>query len=97
MKRLAYIVSILVICSLMVVYMLSLLVRNGEVQTAAIRWLAAEASQALHADIDVRQVEYRFFNTLHIDDIYLSDQQGGLKSTQRIRPKQTKLQTDYSL
>ena len=76
MKRLAYIVSILVICSLMVVYMLSLLVRNGEVQTAAVRWLAAEASQALHADIDVRQVEYRFFNTLHIDDIYLSDQQG---------------------
>lgn len=60
----------------MVVYMLSLLARNGEVQTAAVRWLAAEVSQALHADIDVRHVEYRFFNTLHIDDIYISDQQG---------------------
>ena len=60
----------------MVVYMLSLLVRNGEVQTAAVRWLAAEVSQALHAEVDVRHVEYRFFNTLHIDDVYLSDQQG---------------------
>ena len=60
----------------MVVYMLSLLVRNGEVQTAAVRWLAAEVSQALHAEVDVRHVEYRFFNTLHIDDIYISDQQG---------------------
>lgn len=76
MKRFAYIVSIIIICSLMVVYMLSLLVRNGEVQTAAVRWLAAEVSQALHADLDVRQVDYRFFNTLHIEDIYLSDQQG---------------------
>lgn len=76
MKRFAYIVSILIICSLMVVYMLSLLVRNGEVQTAAVRWLAAEVSQALKADIDVRHIEYRFFNTLHIDDIYISDQQG---------------------
>ncbi|MBQ7531171.1 MAG: translocation/assembly module TamB domain-containing protein [Paludibacteraceae bacterium] len=76
MKRFAYIVSILVICSLMVVYMLSLLVRNGEVQTAAVRWLAAEVSQALGADVDVRHVEYRFFNTLHIDDIYISDRQG---------------------
>lgn len=76
MKRVAYIVSIVIICSLMVVYMLSLLVRNGEVQTAAVRWLAAEVSQALHAEVDVRHVEYRFFNTLHIDDVYLSDQQG---------------------
>lgn len=76
MKRFAYILSILVVCSLMVVYMLSLLVRNGEVQTAAVRWLAAEVSQALHADIDVGHVEYRFFNILHIDDIYISDQQG---------------------
>ena len=76
MKRFAYILSILVICALMVVYMLSLLVRNGEVQTAAVRWLAAEVSQALGADVDVRHVEYRFFNTLHIDDIYLSDRQG---------------------
>ena len=76
MKRFAYIVSILIICTLMVVYMLSLLVRNSEVQTAAVRWLGAEVSQALKADIDVRNVEYRFFNTLHIDDIYLSDQQG---------------------
>ena len=76
MKRFAYIVSILVICTLMVVYMLSLLVRSGEVQTAAVRWLAAEVSQALKADIDVRYVDYRFFNTLHIDDIYISDRQG---------------------
>ena len=60
----------------MVAYMLSLLVRNGEVQTAAVRWLAAEVSQALKADIDVGHVDYRFFNTLHIDDIYVSDQQG---------------------
>ena len=60
----------------MVVYMLSWLVRSGEVQTAAVRWLAAEMSQALKADIDVGHVEYRFFNTLHIDSIYLSDQQG---------------------
>ena len=76
MKRFAYIVSILVICILMVAYMLSLLVRNGEVQTAAVRWLAAEVSQALKADVDVGRVEYRFFNTLHIDDIYVSDRQG---------------------
>lgn len=76
MKRFAYIVSILLICILMVAYMLSLLVRNGEVQTAAVRWLAAEVSQALKADIDVGHVDYRFFNTLHIDDIYVSDQQG---------------------
>ncbi len=76
MKRLAYIVSILLICILMVVYMLSLLVRNGEVQTAAVRWLAAEVSQALKAEIDVRQVDYRFFNTLHLEDIYVSDRQG---------------------
>ena len=76
MKRFAYIVSILLVCTLMLVYMLSLLVRNGEVQTAAVRWLAAEVSQALGADVDVRHVEYRFFNTLHIDDVYLSDQQG---------------------
>lgn len=76
MKRLAYILTILLICALMVVYMLSLLVRNGQVQTAAVRWLAAEVSQALKADIDVRQVDYRFFNTLHMDDIYVSDRQG---------------------
>lgn len=76
MKRFAYIVSLLIICSLMVVYMLSLLARNGEVQTAAVRWLAAEVSEALHAEVDVKHVEYRFFNTLHIDDVYLSDQRG---------------------
>lgn len=76
MKRLAYILSIVLICSLMVVYMLSLLARNGEVQTAAVRWLAAELSQALQVQMDVREVNYRFFNTLHIEDIYLSDQQG---------------------
>lgn len=56
--------------------MLSLLVRNGEVQTAAVRWLAAEVSQALKADIDVGRVEYRFFNRLHVNDIYVSDRQG---------------------
>lgn len=76
MKRFAYIVSILLICILMVVYMLSLLVRNGQVQTAAVRWLAAEVSQALQVEMDVKQVDYRFFNTLHIEDVYLSDQQG---------------------
>jgi len=76
MKRFAYIVSILFICILMVVYMLSLLVRNGDVQTAAVRWLTAEASQALRSDISVSRVEYRFFNTLHLDDIYISDQRG---------------------
>lgn len=76
MKRLAYIVSLLLICILMVVYMLSLLVRNSEVQTAAVRWVAAEVSQALKADIHVGQIEYRFFNTLHLEDIYISDRQG---------------------
>ncbi|MBR0310509.1 MAG: translocation/assembly module TamB domain-containing protein [Paludibacteraceae bacterium] len=76
MKRLAYIVSIVVICILMVAYMLSLLVRNGEVQTAAVRWLAAEVSKAVKAEVDVRHVEYRFFNTLHIEGLYVSDQQG---------------------
>lgn len=76
MKRLAYILSLLIICGLMVVYMLSWLVRSGEVQTAAVRWMAAELSQALKADIDVGHVEYRFFNTLHIDSVYISDRQG---------------------
>ena len=76
MKRFAYIVAILIICSLMVAYMLSLLVRSGEVQTAAVRWLSAEVSQALKADVDVAHVEYRFFNTLHVEDVYLSDQRG---------------------
>ena len=56
--------------------MVSLLVRNGEVQTAAVRWLTAEVSQALRAEISVERVEYGFFNTLHIDRIYVSDQQG---------------------
>lgn len=76
MKRFAYIASIVFICILLVAYMLSLLVRNGDVQTAAVRWLAAEVSHALKAEIDVRQVDYRFFNTLHIEDIYVSDRQG---------------------
>lgn len=76
MKRLAYIVAVLAVCSLMVVYMLSLLVRNDEVQTSAVRWVAAELSQALDAEIDVRHVDYRFFHTLHLDSVYLSDRQG---------------------
>ena len=76
MKRFAYIVAVLTVCSLMVVYMLSLLVRNDEVQTSAVRWVAAELSQALDAEIDVKRVDYRFFHTLHIDSIYLSDRRG---------------------
>ena len=60
----------------MVVYMLSWLVRNSGVQTAAVRWLAAEVAEALQVDLDVKQVDYTFFNTLHIEDIYMSDQQG---------------------
>ncbi len=76
MKRVAYIVAVLLVCSLMVVYMLSLLVRNDAVQTSAVRWVAAELSQALDAEIDVKRVDYRFFHTLHIDSIYLSDRQG---------------------
>ena len=44
-------------------------------QTAAVRVLTTQLSDALQAEVRIGQIDYRFFNTLHLDDVLLRDRQ----------------------
>ncbi len=56
--------------------MLLLLVRSARVQTAVAGVLTDELSRALQAEVHVGRLDYRFFNNLDINGLYVGDQSG---------------------
>ncbi len=76
MKRFAYIVTIVFACTLMVLGALLCLISSSKVQTSLVHVVLQEVSRGLHAEVRVGRVEYKLFNRLEIDNIYLADQAG---------------------
>lgn len=76
MKRLLYILGIVLGCSLLVVGMLVAVASSSKVQTAAVKVIAQELSKGLHAKVSVGNVDSDFLNRLTVDSIYLEDQHG---------------------
>ncbi len=75
MKRAIYIISIVIICTLLVLIMLFCLISNSRVQTALIKAVANELSRGLQTELSIGKVDYTPFNHLQIDDIYIADSQ----------------------
>ncbi len=73
MKRTIYTISIVFVCTLLVLTMLLCLISNSRVQTALIKVVTQELSRGLQRELTVGKVDYTPFNRLQIDDIYISD------------------------
>lgn len=76
MKRVLYILGVLLVGLLLVGGMLVATLSSDKVETAAVQLATAELSRALGTNANVGAVEYRFPARLTIRDIYLADQQG---------------------
>ncbi len=76
MKRFAYILSIVVACTVLVSGMLLLLIRSSKVQTAMLNVAAQEISRGLQAEVRIGKADYRLFNKVSFENIYIGDQQG---------------------
>ena len=76
MKRLLYILGVLLVSLVLVSGMLVCVLMSDEVETAAVRLVTAELSNILGTDAHVGAVEYRFPAKIAIKDVYLEDQQG---------------------
>ncbi len=76
MKRFTYILAIILACTVLVVSTLLCLISSSKVQTSLVHVVLNEVSRGLQAQVSVGKVEYKPFNRLQIDSIYLEDQQG---------------------
>lgn len=76
MKRLLYILGVLLVSLVLVSGMVVCVLMSDEVETAAVRTVTAELSNILGTDAHVGAVEYRFPAKIAIKDVYLEDQQG---------------------
>lgn len=76
MKRFVYTLSIVVTCTLLVAGMLLLLIRSSKVQTAMLNVVAHEVSRGIQAEVRIGKADYRLFNKVILEDIYIGDQQG---------------------
>lgn len=74
-KRFGYISGIVIACMLSVLGALLLLVRSSKVQTAALGVFTQEISRGLQAEVKIGRVDYRLFNRIEIEHIYIGDQQ----------------------
>lgn len=75
MKRVLYIVAVLLMSLLLVGGMLVAALTSDRVETAAVRLAAGELSRALGTRATVEAVEYRFPARLAIRGVYIEDQQ----------------------
>ncbi len=76
MKRLSYILGIVMLCTILSVAALLCLMASSKVQTALVQVVAAELGRGLQTQLRVGKVEYKLFNKLQVDGVYLEDQQG---------------------
>ena len=76
MKRVLYILGVLLTGLLLVGGTLVAVLSSDKVETAAVQLATAELSRALGTKAQVGAVEYRFPARLTIRDIYMEDQQG---------------------
>ena len=75
MKRVLYIVSVLLVSVLLVCSMLIAALMSDKVETAAVQLVTAEFSRALGTRAQVGSVAYRFPARLALNDVYIEDQQ----------------------
>jgi len=75
-KRVLYILSVLLVSILLVSTMLLGVLMSDEVETAAVQLATSEFSHALGTHASVGAVEYRFPARIRFRDIYMEDQQG---------------------
>ncbi|MBR4431923.1 MAG: hypothetical protein IKS76_01835, partial [Paludibacteraceae bacterium] len=75
MKRIAYILGVLVVSVLLVCSMLVGALMSDSVQTAAVRLVAEEFSRALGTRATIEEMEYHFPARVAIRGIYIEDQQ----------------------
>lgn len=75
MRRLLYILGVLLVSLVLVSGMLVCVLISDDVETAAVRLVTAELSNILGTDAHVGAVEYRFPAKIAIKDVYLEDQQ----------------------
>ena len=75
-KRILYILGVLIVSLLLVSGMVVAALMSDKVETAAVRLVTAELSRALGTHATVGAVEYRFPARVAVKDVYLEDQQG---------------------
>lgn len=75
-KRILYILGVLVVSLLLVSGMVVAALMSDKVETAAVRLVTAELSRALGTHATVGAVEYRFPARVAVKDVYLEDQRG---------------------
>ena len=76
MRKALRIVGIILLFVSIPIGTVALLLRSGRVQTAVIQRLTEELSTNLDADIHIDRVKFRFLNSLRLEGVYMSDQQG---------------------
>ncbi len=75
MKRIGYILSIVVACTVLLCGALLCLVGSSKVQTALVQVLTQELSKGLQTEVQIGKVDYRLFNNLEVNGIYIEDHQ----------------------
>ena len=75
MKRIGYILSVLIVSVLLVCGMLIAALMSDRVETAAVRLVAEEFSRALGTKASVGAMEYRFPARVALKDVYIEDRQ----------------------
>ena len=76
MKRILYILMVLIVSLLLVGGMLILVLRDTHVQTALVQVVTTELGRGLKAHVSVGKVEYRFPARLRLKEVYMEDQKG---------------------
>lgn len=74
MKRFFYSIGIILLCTLMVLGFLLALARSSRIQTAAVGVLTKHLSEGLSTRVSVGKMDYKFPNSLLIEDVYVEDQ-----------------------
>ena len=75
MKRILYILAVLIVSISLVCGMLIAVLMSDKVETAAVGLVTAELSRALGTETRVGAVEYRFPARIAIKDVYIEDRQ----------------------
>lgn len=75
MKRILYILSLIALSLVLLSGVGVALLSSSDLQTRAVGIVTTELSAGIHSDLRIGRVDYRLPATLHIEDIYLEDQQ----------------------
>jgi hypothetical protein len=76
MKRVLYILGVVLVGLLLVSSMLVAVLMSDTVETAAVRLVTKEVSRTLGTTVQIGKVEYRFPARLALRDVYIEDLQG---------------------